>query len=161
MAVHAPRGWWLPHAPCSLLARTTRTQQNTPDVRRHTRRTKEGAFAHTRHVKIDGPRCCLCFLFFRKQSSVQKQRTTHEAGASTHAGRAQSRDTKKRIGLSGGVRGGGARPPLVVPAAGAISFCVVRCAVREGTLSGAFLVFGLCCSVLRKESAHSRAVRSA
>ena len=26
---------------------------------------------------------------------------------------------------------------------------------------GAFLVFGLCCSVLRKESAHSRAVRSA
>ena len=80
------------------------------------------------------------------------QRTAHEAGTFTRAGRARSRDTEKRIGLSGPSGGGQAglgqgRPSLCPPQAR--KNCVVRC-VKQGAFIGAFLVFGLCCSVFAK-----------
>ena len=155
-------------AACPLLARTTRTQQRTRRIRRHTRRTAhEGGRIYLRtHVtgRLTG-RAVVCFLFFRKQSSVQKQRTTHEAGTFTRAGRARSRDTEKRIGLSGpsggGSGGAGERPPPVVPAAGAKK---LRCAVREAR--GFYRCFScvwfvlLCVCEKRKGNAYSRAVRT-
>ena len=168
------RGVWLcmPRvaAACPLLLACTHNTHTTKHARRTTpHTTHEGRrahlrFAHTRDVQIDGPRCCcLCFLFFRKQSTVQKQRTTHKAGASTHAGRAQSRDTKNGIGLSGvsGVSGGGVRgqggagqgrPPLCPPQAR--KKCVVRCV--KGLLAVLFLCL-VCAALFCEKKAHTAA----